>query len=70
MNHHVIHTYEELKALDPHTAIVLGTGLVTVAAGATGYINVQALLPAVVLATGEQVREARESLKAILRQEQ
>lgn len=70
MNHHVIHTYEELEALDPHTAIVLGTGLVTVAAGVTGHFNVQALLPAVVLTTGNQVREARETLKAVLRQEQ
>lgn len=65
----IIRTVEELKALDPDTALTLYTW-----EGATiweasyfqrrfeddGYIPE---LPAVVIATGEQVRAARETLE-------
>lgn len=65
----IIHTMEDLKALDPDTAFTLYTweGATIWEASyfqkrfeGTGYIPE---LPAVVIATGEQVRAAREALE-------
>lgn len=64
----IIRTVDELKALDPDTALTLYTWDATIWEASyfqkyledTGYIPD---LPAVVVATGEQVRAARKALE-------
>ena len=63
MTPQIIRTVDELEALDPKAAVLLSTGLVTHAAGARVHVNVRPLLPAVVVATGAQVRAARKALQ-------
>ena len=59
----IIRTREELAALDP--AAVVTDGILTVAAVlAVPYVRIGMLgIPAVVIATGEQVRAARQALE-------
>lgn len=65
-NIHIIRTVEELKALDPDTAVISAEN------GASYYVKnlterhtkTFIYVPAVVIATGAQVREAREALEA------
>ena len=59
----IIRTREELAALDPDAVVT--DGILTVAATlAAPYVQIGMLgIPAVVLATGEQVRAARQALE-------
>lgn len=59
----IIRTVEELQDLDPKAVVLLSTGLVTHAAGARVFVNVQAFLPAVVITPADQVRAARKALE-------
>lgn len=67
MTHHIIHTPEELEALDPDTVVLSheaeldSTGHVT-ALLKRGYTHPDYQLPAVVVVTGDQVRAARKAL--------
>lgn len=61
MTHQIIRTTQELEALDPDTIIVEQGGSMTALAAMR--IGPGWFLPAVVLATGEQVRAARKALE-------
>lgn len=63
----IIRTIEELKAIDPETVMTFPDGHIAIASGvlaaeAAGY-DKEAALPAVVIATGDQVRAARKALE-------
>lgn len=65
-DHRIIRTVEELEALDPDTVIEKpGTMLRTVyeAITVTAYWGLDAVLPAVVIREGAEVRAAREALE-------
>lgn len=77
MSAHVIHTYEELKALDPEAMLISydeeWVPCIPMLAGewlGDWHVDPTGIFPLAVIATGDQVREARETLKAVLRQEQ
>lgn len=56
MTPYIIHTAEELEALDPDTIVMSRKGYL-----ASAQDNIR--IPAVVIATGEQVRAARKALE-------
>ena len=59
----IIRTVEELEALDPETVLLDTTGYLVRTRGLVMNGKPQAFLPASVVASGEQVREARKALE-------
>ena len=59
----IIRTVEELAALDPDTLILEGVGYLASVKMSKINGDYESYLPAVVVATGEQVRAALEALK-------